>query len=227
MTVENALGNGHGPDDGGTTIVLVDDHAIVRQGLRSILDREDDLHVVAEASTAVEARTMVEHTGARIVLLDLKLSTSSDTEGLGLCAELSERFPAVGILVLTTFLDDQLVLQAIRAGAKGYVVKDVDTSALIRAIRDVARGGSAFDARSAAAMVRGLNAPSTEPSTSLTDREREVLRLLARGLSNRDIGAQLYISETTAKFHVGNILRKLGVSRRAEAVYEASKMGVI
>ena len=213
--------------DASVGILLVDDHAIVRQGLRSILEREDDLHVVAEASTAAEARAMMERARPRIVLLDLKLSTSSDTEGLELCAELSTAHPDVGILGLTTFLDEHLVLAAIRAGAKGYVVKDVDTTGLIRAIRDVARGGSAFDPRSAAAMVRGLNAPPVEESKTLTARELEVMQLLAHGLSNGEIGARLYISETTAKFHVGNILRKLGVSRRAEAVYEASKRGLV
>lgn len=135
--------------------------------------------------------------------------------------------PGLGVLVLTTFLDDQLVLRAIRAGAKGYVVKDVDTSALIQAIRDVSRGGSAFDARSAAAMVRGLNAPPVDASARLTQREEEVLVLLAHGMSNRDIGRELFISETTAKFHVGNILRKLGVSSRAEAVYEGGKLGLL
>jgi two-component system response regulator DevR len=208
-------------------IMLVDDHAIVRQGLRSILEREDDLHVVAEASTADEARAMMERARPRIVLLDLKLSTSSDTEGLDLCVELSAVDPEAGILVLTTFLDEHLVLAAIRAGAQGYVVKDVDTTGLIRAIRDVARGGSAFDPRSAAAMVRGLNAPAVEENKTLTARELEVMQLLAHGLSNGEIGGRLYISETTAKFHVGNILRKLGVSRRAEAVYEASKLGLV
>lgn len=208
-------------------IMLVDDHAIVRQGLRSILERERDMRVVAEASTAAEALAVIGRTEAQIVLLDLKLSPSSDIEGLDLCAALTAHHPQVRVLVFTTFLDDQLVLQAIRAGARGYVVKDVDTSGLIRAIRDVSRGESAFDARSAAAMVRGLNAPPIEDHRQLTAREREVIQLLARGLSNRDIGVRLYISETTAKFHVGNILRKLGVSRRAEAVYEASKMGVI
>jgi two-component system response regulator DevR len=218
---------GAGADTGSIGIMLVDDHAIVRQGLRSILERESDMQVVAEASTAAEALAVVGRAVPQIVLLDLKLSTSSDTEGLDLCAELCARHPELGVLVLTTFLDEQLVLRAIRAGARGYVVKDVDTSGLIRAIRDVSRGESAFDARSAAAMVRGLNAPPPEDTRQLTARECEVLRLLARGLSNRDIGAQLYISETTAKFHVGNILRKLEVSRRAEAVYEASKMGLI
>lgn len=217
----------HGSDVGTVRIMLVDDHAIVRQGLRSILERERDLIVVAEASTPDEAFTVIGRAVPHIVLLDLKLSTASDSEGLELCAALTSRHPEIGVLVLTTFLDEQLVLNAIRAGARGYVLKDVDTSALVRAIRDVSRGESAFDARSAAAMVRGLNAPEPEESQHLTSREREVLRLLARGLSNRDIGEKLYISETTAKFHVGNILRKLGVSRRAEAVYEATKVGLI
>lgn len=217
----------HGHDVETVRIMLVDDHAIVRQGLRSILERERDLIVVAEASTPDEALTVIGRSAPHIVLLDLKLSTASDTEGLELCAELTSRHPDVGVLVLTTFLDEQLVLKAIRAGARGYVLKDVDTSGLVRAIRDISRGESAFDARSAAAMVRGLNTPDPEESQQLTAREREVLRLLARGLSNRDIGVKLYISETTAKFHVGNILRKLGVSRRAEAVYEATKLGLI
>lgn len=217
----------HGHDVETVRIMLVDDHAIVRQGLRSILERERDLIVVAEASTPDEALTVIGRSAPHIVLLDLKLSTASDTEGLELCAEFTSRHPDIGVLVLTTFLDEQLVLKAIRAGARGYVLKDVDTSGLVRAIRDISRGESAFDARSAAAMVRGLNTPDPEESQQLTAREREVLRLLARGLSNRDIGVKLYISETTAKFHVGNILRKLGVSRRAEAVYEATKLGLI
>lgn len=217
----------HGHDVETVRIMLVDDHAIVRQGLRSILERERDLIVVAEASTPDEALTVIGRSAPHIVLLDLKLSTASDTEGLELCAELTSRHPDIGLLVLTTFLDEQLVLKAIRAGARGYVLKDVDTSGLVRAIRDISRGESAFDARSAAAMVRGLNTPDPEESQQLTAREREVLRLLARGLSNRDIGVKLYISETTAKFHVGNILRKLRVSRRAEAVYEATKLGLI
>lgn len=208
-------------------IMLVDDHAIVRQGLRSILERESDLQVVAEAAKPGEAKAIVGRAAPDVVLLDLKLSTSSDVEGLELCSELVAAHPELGVLVLTTFLDEQLVLRAIRAGARGYVVKDVDTSGLIRAIRDVSRGESAFDAQSAAAMVRGLKAPEPDDTQALTPRELEVLRLLAQGLSNRDIGGRLYISETTAKFHVGNILRKLEVSRRAEAVYEASKQGLL
>lgn len=204
-------------------VMLVDDHAIVRQGLRSILERDARIRVIAEASSSGECLAQMERTTPDVLLLDLKLSTSSDTEGLGLAREISERHPQVAILVLTTFLDEELVLQAVQAGAKGYVVKDVDTDALMRAIHDVSRGESAFDARSAAAMVRGMQAPAPDTKPGLSPRELEVLRHLARGLSNKEIGKRLYIGETTAKFHVGNILRKLGVASRAEAVYEASK----
>jgi DNA-binding NarL/FixJ family response regulator len=209
------------------SIVLVDDHAIVRQGIRSILERHPQMSVVGEAATSQEAMTVVAGTRPRIVLLDLKLSTSSDTEGLELCQKLTSTYSDTAVLVLTTLMDDQLVVRAIRNGASGYVVKDVDTRELVRAIQAVSQGESAFDSRSAAAMVRSLNARSPLESKQLTEREREVLSLLARGLSNRDIGKRLYISETTAKFHVGNIIRKLNVSRRAEAVYAASKMGLI
>jgi two-component system, NarL family, response regulator DevR len=208
-------------------IVLVDDHAILRQGLRAVLEREPGLRVTGEAATPAEAVAVIATTRPMIVLLDLKLSASTETAGLDLCGKLTAAYPEVAVLVLTTVVDDQLILQAIHNGARGYVVKEVDTSELVRAIRAVSRGESAFDSRSAAAMVRGINASPTGETRLLTGREREVLRLLARGLSNRDIGKQLYISETTAKFHVGNILRKLQVTRRAEAVYVASKTGVI
>ncbi|AIJ25664.1 putative two-component system response regulator [Amycolatopsis methanolica 239] len=206
-------------------IVLVDDHAIVRQGLRSILEREEDITVIGEAATAAEARAVVERTRPDIVLLDLKLSTGSDTEGLEICSELTARYPELGVLVLTTFLDDALVVEAIHRGARGYVIKDVDTTGLVSSIRAVARNESAFDSRSASAMVRSIRTAPEEPV--LTSREQGVLELLARGLSNRDIGSRLFISETTVKFHVRNIMRKIDASSRAEVVYEASKRGLI
>lgn len=206
-------------------IVLVDDHAIVREGLRTILEREDDLSVVGEAATAADAHAVVGRESPDIVVLDLKLSTGSDVEGLAVCSQLCERHPETGVLVLTTFLDDRLVLEAIQHGARGYVVKDVDTSGLVSSIRAIGRGESAFDSRSASAMVRSIRTPSGRPP--LTTREREVLRWLARGLSSRDIGSRLYVSETTVKFHVRNLMRKLGASSRTEAVYEASKIGLV
>jgi two-component system, NarL family, response regulator DevR len=207
-------------------LVLVDDHAILRQGLRSVLEHEAGIVVVGEASTEAEAEAVVRSSTPDVVVLDLKLSAGSDFEGLSLCAKLSAAHPGIGLLVLTTFLDEDLVVRAVHAGARGYVVKDVDTTELVRAIRAIAVGESAFDSRSAAAVVRSMSG-RTEPRQQLTDRELEVLRLLAAGLSNNKIGEQLYISSTTAKFHVSNIMRKLEVTRRAEAVYAASKRGLI
>jgi DNA-binding NarL/FixJ family response regulator len=206
------------------TIVLIDDHAILRQGLRSLLEREHDLQVVGEASSPGEALAVVERTRPAIVLLDMKLSPASDNDGLGLCADLTKRYPGLGVLVLSTFVDDALVVSAIQHGACGYVVKDVDTMELVRAIRLVARTGSAFDARSAAAMMRSIHAPLAR--SPLTERELNVLRLVAGGLSNRGIGGRLHLSETTVKFHLRNIMRKLDATGRAEAVYKATQNGL-
>lgn len=210
-------------------LAIVDDHAIVRQGLRSILEREPDIVVVGEAATADAALDVVARTRPHIVLLDLKLSAGSDSEGLQLCGRLTRGAAAPGVLVVTTFLDERLVLQAIQSGARGYVLKDVDAVALAAAIRAVRRGESAFDSHSAAMVVRSLagGPAGTSPGATLTAREREVLALLARGLSNDAIGRELFISATTAKFHVANLMRKLSVTRRAEAVYAGSKLGLI
>jgi two-component system response regulator DevR len=208
-------------------LVLVDDHAVVRQGLRSVLERAPDVRVVGEAATPDEAMQVVADTKPSMVLLDLKLSSAPGLEGLDLCAQLTETYPGLAVLVLTTALEDQLVVTALRNGAKGYVVKEVDTSELLRAIRAVDQGENAFDPRSSSAMVRGLTASSAPGETPLTPRELEVLRLLAHGLSNREISERLFIAETTVKFHVANVMRKLEVTRRSEAVYVASQLGAI
>jgi two-component system response regulator DevR len=210
-----------------TRIVLVDDHSIMRQGLRAVLEREGDLRVVGEAGTPADAVAAVAASRPHVVLLDLKLTAGPQTDGLDVCRRLCAAHPGIGVLVLTTFAEDRLVVEAVQAGARGYVVKDVDTTELVRAIRAVSRGESAFDARSASAMVRSLSGGGTPERERLTERELDVLRLLARGLSNRAIGGELFISETTVKFHVGNLMRKLMVSRRAEAVYAATKLGLL
>jgi two-component system response regulator DevR len=207
---------------------IVDDHSIMRQGLRAMLDREPDLRVVGDADGERSAIAMVAQASPDVVLMDLKLTIDGGCEGLDLCAKVAGRFPESRILVLTTFADEWLVREAIRQGAKGYVVKDVDLTELIRAIRAVYRGESAFDARSASAVVSWLRRePDTEATAQITPREREILALLARGLSNVAIGKRLYISDTTVKFHVTNLMHKLGARRRAEAVYAASKLGLI
>ncbi len=208
-------------------LVLVDDHAVVRQGLRSVLERAPDVRVVGEAATPAEAMEVVAAARPSLVLLDLKLSSAPGLEGLDLCARLVAAHPGLAVLMLTTTLEDSLVVAALRNGAKGYVVKEVDTSELLRAIRAVHQGENALDPRSSSAMVRGLTAAPGGGEQTLTAREMEVLRLLARGMSNRDIGRALFIAETTAKFHVANIMRKLDVGRRSEAVYVASQLGAI
>ena len=162
-------------------LVLVDDHAILRQGLRSVLEREGDSSSSVRRRRRPRPRPSSRATTPDVVLLDLKLSAGSEFEGLSLCAKLSAAHPGIGLLVLTTFLDEDLVVRAVHAGARGYVVKDVDTTELVRAIRAISAGESAFDSRSAAAVVRSMSGRA-EPRQQLTDREIEVLRLFATGL---------------------------------------------
>jgi DNA-binding NarL/FixJ family response regulator len=207
--------------------MLVDDHAIVRRGLRSILELEPDISVVAEAGDRTEALLALDRAEPDVILLDLKLSADHDTEGLELCSEIIRRRPQSNVVILSTFLNEELLNQALRRGAKAYVLKEVDVVELVRIIRAVSRGESAFDGRSAAmvrALVAGEHAPA-EPA--FTDREREVTRLIASGLSNREIGGRIFVSESTAKFHVRNVMRKLGVHSRAEVVYAAGKRGLL
>lgn len=214
-------------EDGRVRLVIVDDHAIIRQGLRTMLERERDMVVVAEAGTAAEARRAVRELRPDVVLLDLKLGDDDDA-GLGVCRQLRADDPGVRCLVLTTFLNERLVVEAIRSGAKGYVLKDVDADALVRSIRAVQSGESAFDSHAAAVVVRTMSGDRPEDGAiTFTARESEVVKLLATGQSNRQIGQTLFISETTVKFHVHNVMGKLGVKRRAEVVYRSGQLGLL
>jgi DNA-binding NarL/FixJ family response regulator len=208
---------------------IIDDHAIVRQGLRAMIDREPDLRVVGEAPSARLAAAMLDRARPRVVLLDLKLTPGGECDGLPLCGAITQRHPDSRVLVLTSSADEWLILESIKQGAKGFVLKDVDLTELIRSIRAVHRGESAFDSRTAGVVVRWMHGSQRPGATAsdITPREREILALLARGLSNVAIGQRLYISAATVKFHVGNVMQKLGTSRRAEAVYAASKLGLI
>jgi two-component system, NarL family, response regulator DevR len=207
-------------------VMLVDDHAIVRRGLRSILELEPDISVVAEAGERDEALRLLDRVEPDVILLDLKLSAEHDAEGLELCSEIIARRSDSRVVVLSTFLDENLLNQALRRGAKAYVLKDVDLGELVRIIRAVSRGESGFDGRSAEVM-RALVAHGGDGlELGLTAREREVIGLLAHGLTNREIGARMFVSESTAKFHVHNVMRKLGVRRRAEVAYAAGKLGL-
>jgi len=176
------------------------------------------------------AFTNVVRRGLRSIL-ELELSPGGDAEGLAVCSRILERRPGTGVVVPSTFLDEQLVAEALRRGAQAYVLKDVDLSELVRIIRAVARGESGFDSRSATvvrALAAGLPATSAEDGLpALTEREREVVGLIAEGLTNREIGQTIFVSESTVKFHVRNIMGKLDVHHRAEVAYVASRLGLL
>lgn len=209
-----------------TRVLIVDDHAIVRRGLRSILELEADIVVVGEAGTADDGLRTAQRARPDVVLLDLRLGPDDDREGLELCSRIVERLPATRVVVLSTFLEERLVIEALRRGAQGYVLKDVDALELVKIIRAVSRGESAFDGRSAAVVVRSIAGEGDRPP-ELTDRERQVVGLITKGLSNREIGAAIFLSESTVKFHVRNVMRKLDVRHRAEVAYVASRLGLL
>jgi len=209
-------------------ILIVDDHTIVRQGLRLILDLEPDFTVVGEAADAAQAVTETARLRPDVVLLDLKLSDSAPAEGLDVCTALHDRHAQVSIVVLTTFLDSKLLLGALQRGARGYALKDVDTVELARIIRSVHRGQSGFDGRSANLVVRSLTGqPGVPPAGALDDRELEVVRLVARGATNPQVARDLYVSESTVKHHLRTAMRKLGAKDRTELVYRASAQGLL
>ena len=197
-------------------VVIVDDHTIVREGLRSILELETGIEVAGHAGTPAEAVAAVADARPDVVLLDLKLSEDGPATGLDLCRDLVSRFPAVRVVVLTTFHDQSLVLEALRRGAKGYVLKDVDVVDLVKIIRAVAAGSL---------MVHSVSEQDGRPR--LTGRELEIVRLLATGMTNKEIGRVVLISDSTVKFHVRGIMRKLAVHHRAEVVYAATKLGIL
>jgi two-component system, NarL family, response regulator DevR len=220
-------GTPHGDAAGPVRILVVDDHTIVRQGLRSILDLEPDFTVIGEAATPEEAVAQAARLRPDVVLLDLKLSDAAPAEGLDVCAALRSRRPDAAIVVLTTFLDQRLLVGALRRGASGYALKDVDAVELARIIRAVHGGQPAFDSRSADVAVQSLTARSGPSAGVLSERELEVVRPVARGATNPQIARELYLSESTVKYHLRTAMRKVGARDRAELVYKASELGLL
>jgi len=212
--------------DDRVSVVVVDRHRIVREGLTSVLQGEG-ASVVGEADSAPAAHEVVRRSRPDVVLLDLQLSQAGPNEGLELCSQINERFPAVGVVVLTAFQDQALVLDALRRGARGYVMKDSDVAGLVRVIRAVKSGASGFDPRSADAVVRSFAAGTDSRRLELSARELEVVRLVARGRTNRQIGEACFISESTVKFHVRRVMTKLGARHRTEVVHAAGRLGLI
>lgn len=203
-------------------VLVVDDHPVVRQGLRVFLDLQDDLHVVGEASDGSEVVALVDELRPDVVLLDLKMPGVDGVETLRL---LRDRPDTPRVLVVTSFTDPASVVPAIRAGAAGYVYKDVAPEALAQGIRSVHAGHALLAPDVAALLASGE--PQDKGLSELTEREREVLAELARGRSNREIARGFVLSEKTVKTHVSNILMKLGVADRTQAALHAVRAGLV
>jgi len=206
--------------------MLVDDHAVVREGLRTFLDLQDGLEVVGEAEDGQEAVREAERLRPDVILMDLVMPK---LDGVGAMRALRQRLPDARVIVLTSFADDEKLLPAIQAGAAGYLLKNVQPKELARAVRAAHAGEALLDPRVAARLVEAIAQPSTAdaPPEGLTPREREVLELIARGLSNKRIALELRVSEKTVKTHVGHVLAKLGVTDRTQAALYAIRAGFI
>ena len=203
-------------------VFLLDDHEVVRRGVRDLLDAEPDISVVGEAGTAAETLVRVEGTTPDVAVLDVRLP---DGDGVTVCRELRSRHPDVACLMLTSFADDEALFDAILAGAAGYVLKQIRGADLVGAVRTVAAGGSLLDPRAAAAVMQRMRTPKPDdPLASLTEQERRILELIGEGLTNREIGTRMFLAEKTVKNYVSNLLSKLGLQRRTQVAVLATEV---
>jgi NarL family two-component system response regulator LiaR len=206
-------------------ILIADDHAIVREGLRALIETERGMELVGEAADGVEAVLRARSLQPDVILLDLVMPRKDGIEAIG---EIKQENPEARILVLTSFAEDDKVFPAIQAGALGYLLKDSSPQELLQAIREVYRGESSLHPAIARKLIRELNRPSDLPATEepLTEREVEVLILVARGLSNQEIAERLVVGERTVRTHVSNILGKLHLANRTQAALYAVREGL-
>ncbi|WP_418960910.1 response regulator [Streptomyces tritici] len=209
-----------------TRVFLVDDHEVVRRGLHDLIDDEPDMEVVGEAATAEQALARGPALRPDVAVLDVRLP---DGNGISVCRELRSRMPELACLMLTSFDDEDALLDAIMAGAAGYVLKQINGSDLVSAVRTVAAGQSMLDPATTARLMHSLRdpeeakPPEDERLAVLSERERSVLDLIGEGLTNRQIAKQLYLSEKTVKNHISRLLGKLGVERRVQAAVIAAQ----
>jgi len=207
-------------------LIIVDDHEIVREGLKTILRSDPEFEVVAESATADGLLDLVERTKPDVVLLDARLPGISGAEA---CRRLAASHPDVPVLMVSTYSDQQLVEECIQAGARGYIVKDIERFSLRDSIRAVHAGAGAVSPTIAAAVLDRLRvtpaAPEPTPSMPLSETQLGIVRLVAQGLTNREIAGQVHLSENTIKSHIQEIFRKLDVSNRVAAALRASEAG--
>jgi len=204
-------------------ILLVDDHAVVRSGLGAVLLAFDDLDLVGEAGNGEEAIQLCEQFQPDVVLMDLVMPVM---DGAAATRIIRERWPQIRVIALTSFKEKELVEGALKAGAMSYLLKNVSAEELVTAIRDTIAGQPRLSPEAAQVLIHGVQEPPTADYT-LTNREREILVLMVEGLSNKEIGERLTVSVSTIKFHISNILSKLGVSSRTEAVSLALKQNLV
>lgn len=205
-------------------ILIADDHAVVRRGLKALIETEEGMEIVGEAADGREAAIKASSLHPDVILLDLVMP---NVDGIGAIQEIRKKNPQARILVLTSFSEDRRVLKAIEAGALGYLLKDASPAELLRAIRDVYGGQSALNPAVARKLIRRISEPVEQSRVEgLTPREVEVLRLIARGLTNKEIGERLYISEPTVRTHVSSILMKLDLPNRTQAALYAVRKGL-
>ncbi|MBI1885722.1 MAG: response regulator transcription factor [Chloroflexi bacterium] len=211
-------------------ILLVDDHEVVRAGLRAVLEAEADIEVVGEAASAAEAVERAAALKPGVVLLDVRLGGGDDVGGIHACREIRSLLPETRVLMFSSYGERETVLSSILAGASGYLTKNVGRPQLIAALRSLERGESLLDPSVTKPLLDKLVELSTsgrKADDPLSAREKEVLQLVARGYTNREIAEALVISEHTARNHVTHILDKLGFSRRSEAAAYAAKLGLL
>jgi len=213
-----------GEDETAIRVMLVDDHAVVREGLRSYLELEEGLDVVGEAANGREAVRRARELRPDVVLMDLVMP---EMDGVEATRAIREQLPQTRVIVLTSFIEEDKVIPAIQAGANGYLLKNVSAPELVKAIRAAHSGQAQLDPLVARKLMERVTAPARDPEAALgemlTEREREVLRLIANGYANKEIARELVVSERTVKGHVSNILNKLGVQDRTQAALYAVK----
>ncbi|MER6194401.1 response regulator transcription factor [Streptomyces cyaneofuscatus] len=207
------------------TVFLLDDHEVVRRGVHDLLDAEPDLTVIGEAGTVAQALARVPALRPQVAVLDIRLP---DGDGVSVCRELRSRMPGLACLMLTSFDDEEALLDAIVAGASGYVLKQITGTDLVQAVRTVASGRSMLDPGATARVMARLRddaAQDDRPSgvAALTAREQDILALIGEGLTNREIGLRLHLAEKTVKNNISRILAKLGVERRVQAAVLATE----
>ncbi|EFL24615.1 LuxR family DNA-binding response regulator [Streptomyces himastatinicus ATCC 53653] len=211
-------------EEGKIRIFLLDDHEVVRRGVRELLASEPDMEVVGEAGTAADALARILATRPDVAVLDIRLP---DRSGVEVCREIRSRDETIRCMMLTSFADDEALFDAIMAGASGYVLKDIRGSELLAAVRDVAAGRSLLDPVATARVLERLRGGAAKPDdrlSSLTEQERRILLLIGEGLTNRVIGERLHLAEKTIKNYVSSLLSKLGMERRSQAAAFVARM---